>query len=185
MKKIVYYFVLVTLMIFSTASSCKKPTETEEELPTGENTMYYYVNGELYIPKDSNIGGWYAPAINYSICDIDSPTFDIGTINLTLHFYNGIQQIEEIILNQSHYDLCQVFENHAFYGQKELGSDGVYHNINYYTNDGSGAVNITYLSDDKRKFKATFEMTVYHEDTNAEIHITDGHFNINLDTLNE
>jgi len=116
MKKIIYYFVLVTLMIFSTASSCKKPTETEEELPTGENTMYYYVNGELYIPKDNNIGGMYAPAIGYGIC-LDGGSFDISTINLLIHFNNGIQQIEEIMLNQSHYDICQVFDNHAFYGQ--------------------------------------------------------------------
>lgn len=183
MKKTIYYFVLFSTLMLLTALSCKKQIEPEEQLPSGENTMYYYVNGELYIPKDSNIGGWYAPAIGYGIC-LDGISFDISTINLLIHFYNGIQQSGTITLNQSHYDMCQVFENHAFYGQKELGSDGVYHNIDYYTHDGSGLVNITYLSEDKRKFKGTFEMTVYHEDTDAEIHITDGHFSINLDTLN-
>ena len=166
--------------------SCIKSKEDEDKLPSGENTMYFYVDGRLNIPEGQNIGGWYDPAISYSICDINSPTFDISTSNnLYLHFYNGIQQTGEIILNQSHYDLCQVFDNHAMYGQKELGNDGVWHNIDYYTHDGSGTVNITYLSPDKKHFKGTFEMTVYHENTNRPIHITDGHFNINLNTLNK
>ena len=184
MKKTIYYFVLFSTFMLLTALSCKKQIEPEEQLPSGENTMYYYVNGELYIPRDKNIGGMYAPAIGYSICDVNSSTFSLRTINLMLFFYEGIHETGSITLNQSHYDTCQVHDNHAYYGQKELGSDGVYHNIDYFTHDGSGTVNITYLSEDKRKFKGTFEMTVYHEDTDAEIHITDGHFNINLDTLN-
>ena len=189
MKKTVYYLVFVMLMMLTTVVSCTitrgENDPEEQELPTGENTMYYYVDGKLYIPEDQNIGGMWAPAISYSICDINSSTFDLGTLNLLLHFHNGIQQTGEITLNQSHYDACQVRDNHAFYGQKELCDDGVFHNIDYYTHDGSGTVNITYLSEDKRKFKGTFEMTVYHENTNEPIEITDGHFNINLDTLNE
>ena len=40
-----------------------------------------------------------------------------------------------------------------------------------------------YLSDDKQHFKGTFEMIIYHETTGQEKHITEGHFNINLNTL--
>ena len=43
---------------------------------------------------------------------------------------------------------------------------------------------ISYLSENKRHFKGTFKMTVYHENTSVEKHITQGHFNINLDTVN-
>ncbi len=178
MKKIVYYFVLFSIVMLSTAVSCKK-SEIQQELPTGVNTMYYYIDGELYLPKGRHVGGIWDPAISYGICSNES--FDISTINLLLLFHNGIQQIGEITLNQSHYDICQVFDNHAKFSKK---NDEQQH-INYYTHDGSGSVNITYLSEDKRKFIGTFEMTVYHESTNQAIQITDGHFNINLDTLND
>ena len=185
MKKIVYLFVFVSLIVFSIASSCKKPKDTGDELPTGENTMYFYVDGKLFIPEDSNIGGIYAHAINYSICDTNNSTFDLNTTNLLLHFYNGIQQTGKIVLKQSYYNSCQVHDNHGYYVQSELWNDGIYHTTWYYTHDGSGTVNITYLSADKKHFKGTFEMTVYHENTGVEKHITDGHFNINLNTLNQ
>ena len=183
MKKTIYYLALISILLLSTASSCTDDEPTEPQLPTGENTMYYYVDGELYIPEGS--GGFlqpYTPAISYSICDEYS--FDIYTLNFFLHFHNGLQEIGIVTLNQSHYDTCQIPDNHSFITQKEL-ENGIYHHIHYYTHDGSGTVNITYLSDDKKHFKGTFQMTVYHEDTNEEIQITDGHFNINLDTLNE
>ena len=183
MKKTIYYLILLFLTL-SNVSCIKSKEDTEDKLPTGENTMYYYIDGELYVPKGKNIGGMYAPAIGFGRCLDDS--FDFVTLNLLLHFHNGIQQTGKVTLNQSHYDACQVHDNHAFlHGQKELGNDGVWHNINYYTHDGSGTVNITYLSPDKKHFKGTFEMTVYHENTNRPIHITDGHFNINLNTLNK
>ena len=88
-------------------------------------------------------------------------------------------------MNQGHYDSCEVNDNHVFIHQKELWNDGVYHTTFYYTQEGSGIINITYLSEDKKHFKGTFEMTVFHENTGAEKHITKGHFNINLNTLNQ
>lgn len=184
MKRIFNYFVFSIVFMLTIASSCNKPRDEQIVLPTGENTMYYYIDGELYIPKGKHIGGVWAPAIGYGLC-LDGISFDISTINLLLHFHNGIQETGNIMFNQSHYDMCQVMDNHAFYGQKELGIDGVYHNINYYSHNGSGSVTVTHLSVDKRVFKGTFEITVYHENTDEPIEITEGHFNINLDTLNQ
>ena len=86
---------------------------------------------------------------------------------------------------QSYYNICRIEENTAFFHTNELGEDGIYHSIAYYTHDNSGTVNITYLSENKRHFKGTFEMTVYQENTNVEKQITGGYFNINLDTLND
>ncbi len=183
MKKIAYYFTFISLIIFSTASSCKNPKDTGDELPTGENTLYCYVDGRLYIPKTGDSTP-PVPAIYFSLCT-DGVSFLLGADDLVLLFQNGITQIGSITLNQSNYDACWVHDNHAFLGQKELGSDGVFHNIYYYTHNGSGTVNITYLSADKKHFKGTFEMTVYHENTGVEKHITDGHFDINLNTLNQ
>ena len=181
MKKTIYYLILLFLMA-SNVSCIKSKEDTEDT--TGENTMYFYVDGKLVISKDRNIGGIITPAIRYQNCG--NGTFGIISMSLHISFYQGINGIGKITLNQSHYDTCQVFDNHAFFhGQKELGSDGIYHNIAFYTHDGSGTVNITYLSPDKKHFKGTFEMTVYHENTNRPIHITDGHFNINLNTLNK
>jgi len=179
MKKLIYHFVLLSILIVSTATSCNKPDEPT--LPTGENTMYYYVDGNLTIPK----GDLFYRAIGYSICDTDSPTFDLTTFKLNYHFYNGIQQIGYITLNQSNSDSCQTNNNNAYYSTKETDEDGNINSINYYTHDGSGIINITYLSENKRQFKGTFEMTVYHEVTGQEKQITEGHFNINLDTLND
>jgi hypothetical protein len=181
MKKLIYYLA-VPLMVFLTVSSCKKQSETEEKLPTGENTLYCYIDNKLYIPEPGNSIP-PVPAIYYSGCS-DNSSFSIVGRDITLFFYNGITHTGSIVLNQSHYDICQVFDNHAYYTKKE-NVNGVLLSKLYYTHNGSGTVNITYLSDDKRKFKGTFKMTVYHEDTNAEIHITGGHFNINLDTLND
>jgi len=186
MKKFIFYFVLASILI-SVSSACKteEPDTTEEEivLPTGENSMYYYIDNALYIPKGNTIGGIHSPAINYAICDINEPTFKIITDNLILYFFNGIQEEGLIILNQSHYSLCQTTDYNAFYHTSELWDDGIYHSTAYYTRDGTGEINITYLSDDKQQFKGTFNMTVYHMNTGVTKEITEGHFNINLDTL--
>ena len=182
MKKIVFYLILIS---FSLISCNKDINEKEPEvvLPTGENTMYYYIDNALYIPKSQNIGGSLSPAISYSVCDIDEPTFDLTTLNFVLFFYNGIQEEGTIILNQSNRDSCQTTDNNAFYFTSEEWDDGIFHSTAYYTRDGTGEVNITYLSEDKRKFEGTFRMTVYHMNTGVTKEITNGHFNINLDTL--
>jgi len=53
MKKIFKYFILFFFPIF--ISSCIKPDqEPDIVLPTEENTMYYYIDGQLIIPKDSS-----------------------------------------------------------------------------------------------------------------------------------
>lgn len=182
MKKTIYYFVLFSTLILLTALSCKKQTEAEEQLPTGENTLYCYVDGNLYIPQYSD-GIPPVPPIYYFGCT-DDVSYKLAARDIKIFFHNGINKIGSIVLNQAHYDSCWVLDNHAYYLRKE-DVNGTLLTKLYYTHDGSGTVNITYLSEDKRKFKGTFEMTVYHEDTDAEIHITDGHFNINLDTLND
>ena len=154
MKKIIYIFLLITI-ISSISISCIKQEKKEkkEELPTGENTMYYYVDDKLVIPQ-VNYSDWVTPAINFYYCDSSHTTFKLYTLNIDFHFENGIQHSGIISFNQSNYDMCQTPGNHAFIHVKELQSDNIVHNVLYYTHEGSGTINITYLSSDKKHLKA-------------------------------
>jgi len=175
--------ILIITSSFLLGSSCSEQVEYEEQLPTGENTMYYYLNGVLTIPKGNNEGGIYTPAIGYSYCYSDTPSLNLSTFDILLHFHEGISQTGIITLNNSSYEACDIMDNHAFCDTTELWEDGIFHTTYYYTHNGTGEVNITYLSEDKQKFKGTFQMTVYRETTGETKEITEGHFNINLDTL--
>ena len=85
---------LISILLLSLASSCNKPEpEPEQQLPTGENTMYYYIDGELYIPKASSNGGIYSPAIGYGFCDSEHITFEIiANSGIDIHFEGGINK---------------------------------------------------------------------------------------------
>ena len=108
--------------------------------------MYYYINGKLFIPESSNSGGVVIPAINYVICLSSENTFEINANDgIDFHFENGIAETGIITLNQSDYDSCHVFDNHAHYVTSELWDDGIYHTTWYYTQNGTGEINITYL----------------------------------------
>ena len=187
MKQIILFLSIFLLVI--NFNSCKKKTEEKKnELPTGENTFYCYIDGELYVPKGSDWAIPSIPDLDTSQCDTITHSFILSAYNanykkdVSLFFHNGISETGTITLMQSNYDMCYVGDNHGNLTVIE-NEHGVDVQKYYYTHDGSGTINITYLSDDKRHFKGTFQMTVYHEDTNAPIHITDGHFNINLNTL--
>ena len=187
MKQIILFLSIFLLVI--NFNSCKKKTEEKKnELPTGENTFYCYIDGELYVPKGD---GWAIPKIkglNYIKCDIDSPSFFIRAYNvenkkaINIHFENGIENTGAITLMQSNYDTCDMNTCNAYLAVVE-NVNGISTSKWYFTHDGTGTVDITYLSNDKKHFIGTFDMIVYHEDTNAPIHITDGHFNINLNTF--
>ena len=183
----------ILLVLFSlslTAVHCKDNLNQnigDDGLPHGENTMYYYVDGKLVIPKTKHSGVYTIPAISYHRCYQHQEDIIIRDSN---HFYiriNSEDFTEETHnLYQAHYDICRIPTNScAFIGIEQTDPDGVVRTYPWYTRPGSGYIRFTYVSPDKRKFKGTFEMTVYHSVTGEEKHITDGHFNINLDKLHE
>lgn len=186
MKNIFNLLFLVGIITVFNATSCNKP-EPEPELPTGENTAYYYLNGQLIIPK-GNYPGFGVPGIDpisLGYCTSGNSSFDITMTNkieqLVLYFNNTINNLGSITLNESDsgWDLCNNVNNIGILSFYDPLDD-----LYYYTENNSGNINITYLSENKRQFKGTFEMDVY--DTNGNVkHITDGHFNINVDTLND
>jgi hypothetical protein len=176
-------------LLVITFTSCSKEEFTS--LPTGENTMYYYINGELYVPKAQ--GGFLdsTPAIYLSDC-YDSETFMLKTKNLGIQFSDGIQQSSSSPLQafQNNQDYCEQINSYAFYVKKVkvgLYEDGspAYDYIKNYTENNAGEINITWLSEDHRHFKGTFEFTVFDTTKGKDLSITNGHFDINLDTLNQ
>jgi len=173
MKKLINLLFFVGLITIFNASSCNKP-DPEPELPTGENTAYYYLDGQLIIPETFS-PGWGSPYI-------DGITFYNTSNGFEIHFSERTPYYVDISINN------QLIQN----GNYQLNSNGSYGKLSlqnniwvcYYTTDNSGNLKITYLSDNQRQIKGTFEMDVYDSNGNVK-HITDGHFNINLDTLND
>jgi len=184
----------ILLVLFSlslTAVHCKDNLNQnigDDGLPHGENTMYYYVDGKLVIPETKYSGEYVIPAIEYSYCP--SISNNAGWLELA-DSNNLFILISNISLgrhdfHQAHYDSCSNSDGtSAVLDIKQTDPDGVVRTYPWYTRPGSGYIRFTYVSPDKRKFKGTFEMTVYHSVTGEEKHITDGHFNINLDKLHE
>ena len=163
------------------ASSCNKP-DPEPQLPSGENTVYYYLDGTLEIPVD-NIE-FNTKAIKIYYCNQTNTSFQIyftSSSHSYLKFFlmNGIQNIGNIILNQGNYSDCDSLNSFGYFYNEEWFSY-----YSYFSQNNSGTVNITYLSTDKKQFKGTFEMDLY-DNNNSVKHITGGYFNINLDTLND
>ncbi len=184
----------ILLAIFAlslTLNSCKDKLNQnigDDGLPHGENTMYYYVDGRLVIPKTRYAGEHIKYAIGYLYCYENNPNEGSLVLSDSQGLYFLISDVNEgrQEFHQAHYDLCYVPDGTcAFLDVKQTDPDGVVRTYPWYTRPGSGYIRFTYVSPDKRKFKGTFEMTVYHSVTGEEKHITGGHFNINLDKLHE
>jgi len=183
----------ILLVLFSlslTAVHCKDNLNQnigDDGLPHGENTMYYYVDGKLVIPETKHSGIYTLHAIAYGRCSDTARHIILHDSNhLWFRIYDDHLVEGTHSFNQATYDYCRAPNGtFAFIGIKQTDPDGVVRTYRWYTRPGSGYIRFTYVSPDKRKFKGTFEMTVYHSVTGEEKHITDGHFNINLNTLPE
>jgi len=178
-------FILLLSLLFS----CTPQADITIPLPTGENTMYYYIDGDYYKPKGQfNLMYENYDAITYRKCH-DTDATQIITKNLILNFPNGIHQLGEIHLSGFLADTnsCEQ-QNLAVYSDDEehwikyydIGDTNTY----YYSESNSGIINITALSPNHRQFEGTFDLFVYHPNTGKEVHFSKGHFDINVDTLN-
>lgn len=172
------FICLIVIVMFS----CNKNEDNVPQLPTGENTAYYYLNGELIIPEDSSAGVTILKGINYGGCLPPNKSIDIN-INrkgkrLSLGFINGIENIGNISLGIGSYDFCNNTNSIGLFQIQDSNSQWFYYN----SRNESGKINIIEISENKKQFKGTFEMNVFDTSGN-EIKITNGHFNINLNTL--
>ncbi len=184
-KNLFIFFFLLML------SSCRDKLNNnigEDGLPHGENSMYYYVDGQLVIPKTkySGINTFYA--IDYSYCSSYSNHTGWLILRNSERLRILISDLSEgrHDFQQAHWQLCRFAGGtSAYLSVEQTDPDGVVRTYPWYTRPGSGYIQFDYVSPDKKKFKGTFEMTVYHSVTGEEKHITDGHFNINLEKLHQ
>ena len=175
------YAFLSVVMLFTL--SCKKTEENPQE-EEEVNVVKWKQNGVWYQSEDQvwsfMPGGW---GVSYRIYEDSSMWFkgkdnpDYKQIKIRIQdtmFKEGL-----IEMGQGHYDFDFVPGSYAMYSQQED-----YWWVDYYTRPGSGWVEIEWISEDKRKFKGRFEMTLYNEE-GGSVTLTDGYFNIDMDKLDE
>ncbi|GEM_PF-2360119 len=185
-SKILFIFFFLLML-----SSCRDKLNNnigEDGLPHGENSMYYYVDGQLVIPETNYMGSLILWAVSYNYC----PAYSQNSGALELMDSNGLFILITNLregrhdFQQAHWESCYYSNGtSAFLDVEQTDPDGVVRTYPWYTRPGSGYIQFDYVSPDKKKFKGTFEMTVYHSVTGEEKHITDGHFNINLEKLHQ
>jgi len=162
--KNLFFFILI-ILLFNNAS-CEKPII---EPPTGDNTFYCYINGELFVPKSCvSCVPFYQ---GYSMLEYDnyftSRAYDqkkytvyFTIINWEVGTFN-LQDSNGLMAPEDHNDI-----NHAII---------IKNGIKYLSKQGSGIVNFTVKTE--TDIKGTFEFTLYNEDNpNDMIQVTNGHF---------
>jgi hypothetical protein len=174
LKKIIVFVISFTIL------SCSKKEDETVILPTGENTAYYYVNGQLVIPKGYNDNGTYNKPIEFGTCTPPNNStgiyFSTSDVMLSFYFYQGLQTTGQIVQDEGGNNTpCGYINSFSKYSIWDI-------NQRFYTQTNSGTVTIETLSADRRKFTGTFQMTLYTS-AGETVNITGGHFNINLDTL--
>ena len=173
-------FLLSVLSIILVLSCSKKDEITV--LPSGENTAYYYLDGNLIIPTGFLAGTTNIPAITYGGCaPASSQALSLNNKieKLTLFIKNGIQTVGKYNLNFGGVNSdCNNALNFASLTIRTTpNTDNLYTTI-----ANTGEVIVTNLSPDKRKFSGTFKATLYSVNGEKK-EITGGVFDINLDTL--
>ena len=172
---------LFALIFFILAISCSKQDEILV-LPTGENTVHYYINGKLEIPAGFQSGTIYVNPILSFKCDLSNSAMQLlftsnSKRSLKLFFKNGIQTIGSQTIGTGIFNDCINTTNFISFRDSNYFSDYV-----YFSNNSSSEIIITKISSDKRMFTGTFTATLY-EANGQTVEITGGVFDINLDTL--
>jgi len=181
-------FVYLLFLSFLFVSCWKKLSEPphNDGLPHGENTWYYYVDGRLVIPKTKWAGESWLYAVSYAHCPQGSVNAGGLELRDSEHFYMLIANLSpgRHDFQQEDYPLCDNPNgSSAFLIVEEADSTGNLRHNAYYTTPGSGYIQIDYVSPDKRRLRGRFEMTLYCDVTGRTKHVTDGHFDLNLDKL--
>jgi len=182
--------ILIIIVTLLSITSCKK-YETPQE---GENSFFCKIDGKNYNPNSS--GGFEGGDRPLRVSYYDTvEKLSINTKDINNHTYITFQIhpfIGEGIYKLSFLDL----ENYTF---EDLEDKAIIRaNISIYNEDGSlneikkyvssdnpadGEIHMTEFSGDVI-FKGTFNATLFNiNDATDTINISEGHFEINLDTL--
>ena len=182
MKTIKIFSILFLILI---ALSCSKNEDNLVQLPSGENTAYYYLNGNLVIPQGFGSVPPFVKPISCNLCiqPNNGIVFRLNNIEQIFSFFikSGITSTGLYPFNFGDGNDSACNYNNSFSLLSIRGFNGA-PDINYATTQNSGEVVITTLSADKRKFTGTFRATLV-DGAGATIQVTGGVFNVNLDTL--
>ena len=165
---------LKVILIFATTlnSSCEEQNTNES---TGNDTFSCYINGNLYIPSaGTGIGGgdirpfnWAYGNENDSYITIEATGKDWTLFLNLLNPKKGKNILNQELSNSIDYyhSGMAVHNSNEFYNTKD--------------NQENGYINFTELS--KTKSIGTFECTLYDEN-GKELKVTNGKFNLSLDS---
>lgn len=167
-----HLFLKTALLIFmTTIFSCEDNTNTNDS--TGDDTFSCYVNGKLYIPSaGTGIGGGDIRPFYWTF-EEDNNLFSIytgGDYAIRITTINSV--VGNNILNEELNDTFDYYHS-GMIVQNEL--------IFYNTKDGQNNGTVTFTEYNETKALGTFECTLYN-DNGDELKITNGKFNLTLDS---
>ncbi len=178
MRNLIFFCFTLLLLI----TSCDKQEDFTPKIPTGENTACFYVDGVFNVPEGrSDFPYPSLKPIKFFGCE--APNKELAmvlhgiTFNFSISLLDGFSTVGVFNLSQGN-SICNNDSNGVYFESPDKNGIWGY----YDSENNSGTINIETMSADKRKFTGSFQMDVY-EDTGEVKHITNGHFNINLDTL--
>jgi len=175
--KTIPYFIMILLAGAMLTLSCK-----HKKVPEPVNVVKWQQIGLWYQSEDN----YWNPmpggnGVDYSKCP-DSAMFFEGNDwpdrkFIQIRIQDSLFKVGHIVMGHGYSDYCYDSGTYAIYTQTVS-------NVltKFYTRPGSGWVEIEWISEDKRKFKGHFEMTLYSEQGRT-VTLTNGYFNIDLDRL--
>ncbi|MCH3883987.1 hypothetical protein [Tenacibaculum aquimarinum] len=165
----------ITLLLFLTTLISCSDNENLTNDSTGDDTFSCYINGDLYIPSaGTGINGGDIRPFNWSYSNLNNSNVfnlsSLGDYRVALYIVEPI--LGGNILNQ---ELIHTFD--SSHSGMIIKNTLIFYNTK--NNQNNGIVNFTKLSDTKAV--GTFECTLYN-DAGEELNITNGKFNLSLDS---
>ena len=191
MKTKIYLFSLLVFWLLTAGACNEDDSHHEDQLPpitqTGANTAGYKLNGKVILPKDLP-ANWSLPS-GYKglIADYEKEQlYDYGKnlfiIRIT-HYTNSYKEeqvlkIYKSVLDDTEYVFYRVSGNGKAIGDDYLGYTSTLKLIEK---------KITWLRKDtiNQIYSGTFSIKYVDKETQEKTEITDGRFDINLNTLNK
>jgi len=184
MKLIKPILLCTTLLSLFTFSTCS--LQNVMEVPeTGENSFSCYINKEKFIPRTTNDIENIKSQVNHPLgIVVKNKSIEIIAANDYLYLVLFIKELggegSYALLQSAGFGVSDTLNNRSTLVYYEN-----YH-VPYRSSNPppSGEINITELSNNNRHIKGTFNVTLYKEtDPNDSIKITNGKFDVNLNTL--
>jgi hypothetical protein len=193
-----HLFLKTAILLFAITFLKCENNDPQEQLPpitqTGANTFSCIINGEILIPKDAkgNLGGPGGPRKGLSVYyfqnknfEIDAGNFrDVGGDNIYINI-NNLNSIGTYNFGLSSVQPASTFKPDYPYCWAGI-TDNLDNEKRYLSNTNSGTITITRLDNVNKIISGNFELTVFNNnDPNEIIRITEGRFDINLNTVNK